>query len=69
MDANRPNKRKWFCIKKTRSSLYPAKSMTDANYAYDLTLLTNTFAQTKSLLYSQKQPTGVIGLYVDTYKT
>ena len=41
MNVNRSYKNS-FTIKKIRSKLYPAETMTDANYADDLALLTNT---------------------------
>ena len=44
-----------FTLKKFRSRPYPAETMTDADYADDLVLLTNTSAQAESLLYNLEQ--------------
>ena len=52
--------------KKTKSRQYPTKTITDAN---DLVLLTNTPAQTKSLLNSLEQAARGIGLYMNSDKT
>ena len=43
--------------------------MTDADYADDLALLTNTSAQVKSLLHNLEQAAGSIGLNVNANKT
>ena len=43
--------------------------MTDADYANDLALPTNTPAQAKSQLHYLEQAVGDIGLYVNTNKT
>ena len=43
--------------------------MTDADYADDLALLTNTPAQAESLLHNLKQAAGGIGLRVNANKT
>ena len=48
--------KKWFHInKKARNRHYPAETMTDVDYADDLTLLANTQVQADSLLQSLKQ--------------
>ena len=52
-----------------RSRQYPTETMTDADYAVDQALLTNTPAQPQSLLHSLKQAAGGIDLYVSTNKT
>ena len=59
-NVNRPNKRKWFLIKKTRSRQYHAETINDANYV-NLTLLATT---AESLL----QTVGIIGFYVKVNK-
>ena len=43
--------------------------MTDADYADDPVLLTNTSAQAEFQLHCLKQTTGGIGLYLNTNKT
>ena len=43
--------------------------MTDANYADNLVLLTNTSTPAESLLQSMEQAAEGIGLYVNTNKT
>ena len=52
--------------KNRRSKRYLTDTIIDADYADYLTLLTNTPAQTESLLHSQEQPTKGIGLYVNS---
>ena len=46
-----------------RNRLYPSEIMRDADYADDLTLLTNKPAQVKYLLYNLEQVGWSIGLY------
>ena len=58
-----------FTLKKAKSKGYRAEPMIDADYAYDLMLLTNTPAQAETLLHSLKQAAGGIGLYVNANKT
>ena len=62
----RSNKRKWFQIKKARSTRSPTETMTDADY---LTLLANILAQTKSIPHSLEQAGGNSGFYVNINKT
>ena len=57
-----------FTVKK-RSRRYPAHSITAADYADDIALLANTLTGAKSLLHSQEQATGGIGLHVNADKT
>ena len=60
---------KWFHIlKKPRSRRYPAKSITDADYADDLALLPNTPTQAESSLHNLEQAAGGIGLNVNASK-
>ena len=62
--------RKWFHIlKKATKRQYLSEIITEADYADDLVLLTNTPAQAKSLLQSLEQVAGSIGIYVDVNKT
>ena len=48
---------------------YSAQTITQADHAYDIVLLANTPVQAESLLHSQKQTAGGIGLHVNAYKT
>ena len=50
------------CVRLCFCRIYPAETMTNANYV-------NTPAQAESLLYSQQQAAGDIGLYMNTNKT
>ena len=52
-------------LKNTKSRWYPTENKADADYADDLTLLANSFAQAKSLM---EQETGDIGFDVNTNK-
>ena len=52
-----------------RSRRYPAKIITDADYADDIAILANTPNQAKTLLYSLERAAAGIGLYVNAHKT
>ncbi len=52
-----------FELTKRRSKRYPAKTITDADYA-DLALLANTPNQAETLLHSLERATAGIGLHV-----
>ena len=52
-----------------RSRRYPAKTVTDANYADDIALLANTHNQAKTQLHSLERATVGIGLNVNVHKT
>ena len=55
---------------KKRSRRYPAKTITDADYADHKAILTNAPAQTESLLHSLKRATAdIISLHVNAHKT
>ena len=56
-------------LEKARSRRYPARTITDADYADDIALLANTPAQTESLLHSLVWVAGGIGLHVNVDKT
>ena len=58
-----------FKLTKERSRRYPAKTITDADYADDIALLANTPAQTETLLYSLERVAAGIGLHVNAHKT
>ena len=55
--------------KKARNRLYPARTITDADYADDIALLANTPTQAESLLYSLEKAAGGIGVDVNADKT
>ena len=56
-------------LKKKRSRRYPAKTITDADYADDIALLVNTPNQAEILLHSLERATASIGLHVNAHKT
>ena len=55
--------------KKKRSRRYPAKTITDADYADDIAILANTPNQAETLLHSLERAAAGIGLYVNAHKT
>ena len=62
-------KENYFKLAKERSKIYPAQTITDADYADDITLLANTLAQTEFLLHSLERAAGGIGIHVNADKT
>ena len=58
-----------FKLTKKRSRRYPAKTITDADYADDIAILANTPNQAKTLLHSLEWAAAGIGLYVNAHKT
>ena len=58
-----------FELTKRRSKRYPAKTITDADYADDLALLANTPNQAETLLHSLDRAAAGIGLHVNANKT
>ena len=58
-----------FELTKKRSKRYPAKIITDANYADDIALLVNTPNQAETLLHSFERAAAGIGLHINTHKT
>ena len=54
---------------KKRSRSYPAKTITDADYADDIAILANTPDQAETLLHSFERAAACIGLYVNAHKT
>ena len=58
-----------FDLTKKRSRRYPAKSITDADYADDIGILTNTPNQAETLLHSLERAAAGVGLYVNAHKT
>ena len=57
-----------FELKKKRSRRYPAKTITDADYADDIALLVNTLNQAETLLHSLERVAAGIGLRVNAQK-
>ena len=58
-----------FELTKKRSRMYPAKTITDADYADDIALLANTPNQAETLLHKLERVTTGIGLHVNALKT
>ena len=58
-----------FELTKKRSRRYPAKTITDADYANDIALLANTPNQAETLLYSLERAAAGIGLHINAHKT
>ena len=54
---------------KKRSKRYPAKTITDADYADDIAILANTPNQAETLQHSLEQAAAGIGLHVNAHKT
>ena len=49
--------------------MYPAKTITDADYADDIAILANTPNQAETLLHSLERAAEGIGIYVNAHKT
>ena len=58
-----------FELTKKKSRRYPAKTITDADYADDIALLANTPNQAETLLHSLERAAAGIGLHVNAHKT
>ena len=58
-----------FELTKKRSRRYPAKTITDADYADDIAKLANTPDLAETLLHSLERAAAGIGLYVNAHKT
>ena len=58
-----------FELTKKRSRRYPAKTITDADYADDIVKLANTPNQAETLLHSLERASAGIGLYLNVHKT
>ena len=57
-----------FELTKKRSRRYPAKTITNADYADDIAILANTPNQAETLLHSLERAAAGIGLYVNAHK-
>ena len=58
-----------FKLTKKRSRRYPAKPITDADYAEDIAILANIPNQAETLLHSLERAAVGIGLHVNAHKT
>ena len=58
-----------FELTKKRSRRYPAKTITDADYADDIAILANTPNQAETLLHSLERAAAGIGIHVNANKT
>ena len=58
-----------FELTKKRGRRYPAKTITDADYTDDITILANTPNQAETLLHSLERVTAGIGLHINADKT
>ena len=58
-----------FKLTKERSRRYPAKTITDTDYADNIAFLANAPAQAETLLHSLEQAAAGIGLHVNPHKT
>ena len=58
-----------FELTNKRSRRYPAKTITDADYADDIAILANAPAQAETLLHSLERAAAGIGLHVNAHKT
>ena len=58
-----------FKLTKKRNRRYPAKTITDANYADDIALRANAPAQAETLLRSLERAAASIGLHFNAHKT
>ena len=56
-------------LTKKRSRRYPAKTISDADYADDIAILANTHNQAETLLHSLERATAGIGLHINAHKT
>ncbi len=54
---------------KKRSRRYPAKTITDADYADDIAILANTPSLAETLVHSLERTTACIGIHVNAHKT
>ena len=58
-----------FELTKKRSRRYPAKTITDADYADDIAILANTPNQAETLLHNSERAAAGIGLHANAHKT
>ena len=58
-----------FELTKKRSRRYPAKTITNGDYADDIGILANTPNQAETLLYSLERAAACIGFHLNAHKT
>ena len=58
-----------FELTKKRSRRYPAKTITDADYADDIAILVNTPNQAEALLHNLERAAASIGIHVNAHQT
>ena len=58
-----------FELRKKRSRKYPAKTITDADYADDIAILANAPTKAETLLHSLERAGAGIGVHVNAHKT
>ena len=58
-----------FELKKKRSRRYPAKTITEADYADDIALMANTPNQAETLLHNLERAAAGMGIHVNAHKT
>ena len=63
------NRELGFTMEKQRSRRYPAKTITDVDYADDLALLSDTISEATVLLHHLEKAAKGVGLYVNIKKT
>ena len=68
LNVDRKIRENGFELTKKRSRRYPAKTITDADYADNIALLANTPNQAETLLHSLERATAGIGLLVNAHK-
>ena len=63
------NKNLGFILSEARSRRYPANTITDIDYADDLTLTSNTLKEASDLLHSLETAAKQVGLHINAKKT
>ena len=63
------SKENGFKLTKKRSRRYPAKTISDADYADDIAILANTPTRAETILHSLERAAAGIGLHVNAHKT
>ena len=58
-----------FTMTPARSRRYPAEKVTDADFADDLALLSNTIDEAQQMLTSLEEAAGAVGLIMNESKT
>ena len=58
-----------FTLQQRRSRRFPAKNITDADYADDLVILANNIVDAEKLLHNLENAASEIGLYINVSKT